>query len=172
LENLAELFRHAFKPSSEIIPLQQELDLVETYIEVEKVRLGDRLQFRKFVLPETLGLKIPALTIQPLIENAIKHGIGGANGGGAITLSASLRNGNLNVIVADTGEGIPQSEMNDLFNRGVGLSNVNNRLIKLYGQASKLCVDTAVGQGTTVSFSIPTGTGIVGEEERVRKIRK
>ncbi|MGH9937668.1 MAG: sensor histidine kinase, partial [Blastocatellia bacterium] len=58
LENLAEHFRHAFKPSSEIIPLQQELDLVETYIEVEKVRLGDKLQFRKFVLPETLEVKI------------------------------------------------------------------------------------------------------------------
>ncbi|MGH9765840.1 MAG: sensor histidine kinase, partial [Blastocatellia bacterium] len=172
LENLAELFRHAFKPNSEISPLRQELDLVETYIEVEKVRLGDKLQFRKFVLPETLGITIPALTIQPLIENAIKHGIGQLNGGGTITLSASLRNGSLHVIVADTGAGIAPSEMNDLFNRGVGLSNVNSRLIKLHGQASKLRVDTAVGQGTTVSFSIPTSMGIVNEEERVRKKRK
>src|SRR5262249_19720870 len=86
LENLAELFRHAFKPSSEIIPLQEELALVETYLEVEKSRLGDKLRFRKFVLPETLGIKIPALTIQPLIENAIKHGIGQLNGGGTVTL--------------------------------------------------------------------------------------
>jgi len=155
LENLAELFRHAFKPSSETIPLREELALVETYLEVEKSRLGDRLRFRKFVLPETLGIKIPALTIQPLIENAIKHGVGKLNGGGTITLSASLRNGSMNVIVADTGAGIPPSEMSALLTRGVGLSNVNSRLIKLYGQSSKLRVDSAVGQGATVSFSIP-----------------
>jgi sensor histidine kinase YesM len=130
--------------------------MVETYLEVEKFRLGDKLRFRKFVLPEALGIKIPALTIQPLIENSIKHGIGQSNGGGTITLSVSLRNGGMNVIVADTGAGIAPSEMGDLLNRGVGLSNVNNRLIKLYGQSSRLRVDSAAGQGTTVSFSIPT----------------
>jgi signal transduction histidine kinase len=155
LENLAELFRYAFKPSSEIIPLEEEMAMVETYLEVEMSRLGDKLRFRKFVLPEALGIKIPALTIQPLIENAIKHGIGRSNGGGTITLSVSLRNGSMNVIVADTGAGIAQSAMGDLLNRGVGLSNVNSRLIKLYGQSSRLRVDSAAGQGTTVSFSIP-----------------
>jgi signal transduction histidine kinase len=155
IENLAEFFRHAFKPSSEIIPLEEELALIGTYLEVEKSRLGDKLRFRKAVLPEALGIKIPALTIQPLIENAIKHGIGRSNGGGTITLSASVRNGGMNVVVADTGAGIAPSEMGDLLNRGVGLSNVNNRLVKLYGQSSRLRVDSAVGQGTTVSFSIP-----------------
>jgi signal transduction histidine kinase len=160
IENLAELFRHAFKPSSEIIPLKEELALVETYLEVEKFRLGDKLRFRKAVLPEALGTKIPALTIQPLIENAIKHGIGQSNGGGTVTLSASLRNGSMNVIVADTGAGIAPSEMGNLLNRGVGLSNVNSRLVKLYGQSSRLRVDSAAGQGTTVSFSIPTDIAI------------
>jgi signal transduction histidine kinase len=164
IENLAELFRHAFKPSSDIIPLEEELALVETYLEVEKSRLGDKLRFRKFVLPETLEIKIPALTIQPLIENAVKHGIGRSDGGGAITLSASLRDGGMSVIVADTGAGIAPSEMDDLLNRGVGLSNVNNRLVKLYGQSSRLRVDSAAGQGTTVSFSIPTGVGIESED--------
>ncbi len=156
IENLAELFRHAFKPSSDIIPLEEELALVETYLEVEKSRLGEKLRFRKFVLPEALGIKIPALTIQPLIENAVKHGIGRSDGGGTITLSASMRDGGMSVIVADTGAGIAQSEVGDLLNRGVGLSNVNSRLIKLYGQSSRLRVDSAAGQGTTVSFSVPT----------------
>ena len=158
IENLAELFRHAFKPSSDIIPLEEELALVETYLEVEKSRLGDKLRFRKFVLPEAMGIKIPALTIQPLIENAVKHGIGRSDCGGAITLSASLRDGGVSVIVADTGAGIAPSEMDDLLNRGVGLSNVNSRLVRLYGQSSRLRVDSAAGQGTTVSFSIPTNT--------------
>lgn len=155
LENLAELFRHAFKPSTEIIPLWQELELVETYLEVEQVRLGDKLQFRKAVLPETLPVRIPALTIQPLIENAIQHGIGKLNGGGTVTLSASLRYGQLHVIVADTGAGIAPAEMNDLLTRGVGLSNVNSRLLRLYGASARLQVDSAPEQGTTVSFAVP-----------------
>jgi signal transduction histidine kinase len=66
----------------------------------------------------------------------------------------------MSVIVADTGAGIPPSEMDDLLNRGVGLSNVNSRLVKLYGQSSRLRVDSAAGQGTTVSFSVPTNTEI------------
>jgi signal transduction histidine kinase len=166
IENLAELFRHAFKPSSDIIPLEEELALVETYLEVEKSRLGDKLRFRKFVLPDALGIKIPALTIQPLIENAVKHGIGQSDGGGTITLSASLRDGGMSVIVADTGAGIAPTEMDDLMNRGVGLSNVNSRLVKLYGQSSRLRVDSAAGQGTTVSFSIPTDTATETQRHR------
>ncbi len=155
LENLAELFRHAFKPSTEIIPLSQELELVETYLEVEQVRLGNKLQFRKAVLPETLPVRIPALTIQPLVENAIQHGIGKLNSGGVITLSASLRHGQLHVIVADTGVGIPFAEMGNLLTRGVGLSNVNSRLMRLYGVAARLHIDSALEQGTTVSFAVP-----------------
>lgn len=160
IENLAELFRHAFKPNSEIIPLAQELELIETYVAVEKVRLGDKMQFRQFVVPEALPVKIPALTIQPLIENAIKHGIGRRNEGGAITLSASVRDGRLSISVADTGVGIGSGEMRELLTRGVGLSNVNNRLTKLYGDAAKLKIDSAPGQGATVSFAVPlTETG-------------
>jgi signal transduction histidine kinase len=155
LENLAELFRHAFRPSAEIIPLWQELELVETYLEVEQVRLGDKLQFRKAVLPDTLPVRIPALTIQPLVENAIQHGIGKLSGGGAVTLSASLRYGRLHIIVADTGVGIAATEMNDLLTRGVGLSNVNSRLLKLYGAQARLRIDSAPRQGTTVSFAVP-----------------
>ncbi len=169
LENLAELFRHAFKPSTEIIPLRQELELVETYLEVEKVRLGDKLQFRKAVLPETLPVKIPALTIQPLVENAIQHGIGKLNGGGTITLSASLRHGQLHVIVADTGVGIAPPEMDDLLTRGVGLSNVNSRLLRLYGSAARLHIDSAPGQGTTVSFAVPLAE-VAGVAEPIESI--
>lgn len=155
LENLGELFRHAFKPSAEIIPLQQEWELVETYLAVEKVRLGDKLQFKPFILPEARAARLPALTIQPLIENAIKHGIGRVNTGGVITLSASLRQGQLHIIVADTGAGISPAQMDDLLTRGVGLANVNQRLIKLYGPTARLRIDSAPEQGTTVAFSIP-----------------
>jgi LytS/YehU family sensor histidine kinase len=155
LEDLADLFRHSFKPSPEFIVLEQELDLVETYLSVEKVRLGEKLQFKKVITPEALVVKIPALTIQPLVENAVKHGIGRLNHGGCITLSATVRNGCLNVAVADTGVGMAPSELPHILSRGVGLGNVNSRLIGLYGEQARLRVDSLPDQGTTVSFAIP-----------------
>jgi sensor histidine kinase YesM len=155
LEDLADLFRQAFKPSAEFVLLGQELALIETYLAVEEVRLGEKLQFNQSILPEALAVKIPALTIQPLVENAVKHGIGRANGGGRITLSATLKDHCLNVSVADTGAGIAPSALPDLFSRGVGLANVNQRLIGLYGEPARLRIDSHPGQGTTVSFAVP-----------------
>ena len=161
LEDLSDLFRYAFKPSRDFIPFSQELELVETYLKVERVRLGNKLQFKQAVLPDTLAIKIPTLTIQPLVENAVKHGIGRSGQGGNITLSAAVTDHCLNVSVADTGVGIAASALRDLFSRGVGLSNVNERLIRLYGETARLHIDTMPGQGTTVSFAIPLTKEIV-----------
>jgi signal transduction histidine kinase len=169
LENLAELFRRAFKPSTEIIPLWQELEMVETYLEVERVRLGDRLHFVQAVLPEALDVNLPALTIQPLVENAVQHGLGKLKAGGALTLSASVRNGQLHIVVADTGAGIPAAELPQVLTRGVGLSNANSRLLRLCGPAAKLRLDSTPGQGTTVSFSIPATLAATTPAEPLRK---
>ncbi len=155
LEDLAELFRHAFKQKPEFVTLAEELELVETYLKVERVRLGAKLQVKLAVLPETRALKIPALTIQPLIENAVKHGLGRAQRGGVITLSAALRVDGLSVIVADTGVGIAPELLPAVLTQGVGLSNVNERLIGLFGKAARLRIDSSLGQGTTVAFTIP-----------------
>jgi signal transduction histidine kinase len=155
IEDLADLFRHSFKPSRDFIALDEELHLVETYLNVEKVRLGDKLQFRKTIAPETLTAKIPALTIQPLIENAIKHGIGALPEGGCITLSATVNDGWLNIAVTDTGAGIAPSRLPQLFTCGVGLHNIRERLTALYHEQARLTVDSLPGQGATVSFAIP-----------------
>src|SRR5262249_45278597 len=171
LEDLSELFRYAFRRPAQFISLEEELHLVETYINVEKVRLGDKLQFRKTIAPEVLRLSIPALTIQPLIENAIKHGIGKQRDGGSISLSVTLRPDRLSIFVADSGAGISKTDMAQLFTRGVGLSNVNSRLQSLYGQSSGLQIDSQPGQGTTVSFSIESRketTNYPNEYERSR----
>lgn len=159
LEDVAELFRHAFKQKPEFVTLAEELELVETYLKVERVRLGAKLQVKMAVLPETRTIKIPALTIQPLVENAVKHGLGCAAHGGVITLSAVLcPNGaqdGLKVIVADTGVGIAPAQLPEVLTRGVGLSNVNERLVGLYGSAARLRIDSSLGQGTTVAFTVP-----------------
>jgi signal transduction histidine kinase len=155
IEDLADLFRHSFKPSRDFIALGEELSLVETYLKVEKVRLGDKLRFNKVVTPEALTVRIPALTVQPLVENAVKHGIGNLAEGGQITLSAAVKDGHLNIAIADTGAGLPSAPLPQLFTRGVGLSNINERLSALYGAQSRLRIDSHPGQGATVSFAIP-----------------
>jgi len=155
IEDLADLFRHSFKPSRDFIALGEELSLVETYLKVEKVRLGDKLQFDKIVTPEALTVRIPALTVQPLVENAVKHGIGNLPEGGRITLSAAVKDGRLNIEIADTGAGLPAAPLPQLFTRGVGLSNINERLSALYGAQSRLRINSQPGQGATVSFAIP-----------------
>jgi signal transduction histidine kinase len=155
IEDISDLFRQSFKPSREFVSLSQELELVETYVKVEKVRLGEKLQFRKVISPEALTIKIPALTIQPLVENAVKHGVERSDHGGSVTLSAAMGDGRLSVFVADTGAGISPSDRPHIFTRGVGLANVNDRLVRLYGPESTLHVDSAPGQGTTVSFALP-----------------
>jgi signal transduction histidine kinase len=159
LADLADLFRHAFKPSREFVALEEELQLIETYLKVEQVRLGDKLRFRKCVTPEALAVRVPALTIQPLVENAVRHGV---SGGGSITLTAALKDDRLKIIVADTGAGIAPSLLRQVFSRGTGLSNVGERLLGLYGEQSRLRIDSQPGEGTTISFSIPLaipGTG-------------
>lgn len=155
IEDLADLFRHSFKPSRDFIALREELNLVETYLKVEKVRLGDKLQFNKIITPEALTVRIPALTVQPLVENAVKHGIGNLPEGGQITLSAAVKDGRLNIAIADTGAGLPEASLPQVFTRGVGLSNINERLSALYGEQSRLRIDSHPGQGATVSFAIP-----------------
>src|SRR5262249_44445283 len=146
---------HSFKPSRDFIPLGEELDLVETYLKVEKVRLGDKLRFNKIVAPEALTVRIPALTVQPLVENAVKHGIGNLPDGGRITLSAAVEDGLLNIVIADTGAGLPSGTLPQVFTRGVGLNNINERLLALYGPQSRLRIDSQPGQGATVSFGVP-----------------
>ncbi|HEY6333684.1 MAG TPA: histidine kinase, partial [Blastocatellia bacterium] len=157
VEDLAEFFRAAFKPNREFTTVCHEIDLVDTYLKVEKTRFGDKLTFMKHIDPETLLIKIPALSIQPLVENAVKHGLSKTSLPGAIVLSVKETTEGLAVSVSDTGAGFAPGELSTLLSRGVGLSNVDSRLVGLYGEQAHLKVDAAPGRGATVSFTIPAG---------------
>jgi len=120
------------------------------------VRFGrDKLQIRKEIDPETLEVVVPSMILQPLVENAIRHGIGPKIEGGTITLRAWRNNGRLAVEVIDDGVGIPDERRHEVYDSGIGISNVRERLKVLYGQEFSFEIDSKPGKGTAIRFEIP-----------------
>ncbi|HEY6343655.1 MAG TPA: histidine kinase [Bryobacteraceae bacterium] len=154
--NLADIFRYFLETRKAYLPLQEELRIVKAYLEVERLRLGEKLRTELDVAPETLAAPIPVLSIQPLVENAVKHGIAPMAEGGLIRIEARRQDtGGLTISVRDTGAGFgPQARAS-----GVGLENVARRLELSYGPAAKLDIRSGAG-GTLVSFSIPAAAAV------------
>jgi two-component system LytT family sensor kinase len=156
LLKLANILRRRLKTQIHFAPLKQELEFLDDYLDIEVVRFGrDKLQVRKEIEAEALDMVMPSMILQPLVENAIRHGIAPKIEGGTITLRASRRNGRLRVEVSDDGVGIPDGRGHEVFESGIGISNVRERLKVLYGQDFNLAIDSQPGKGTSISFEIP-----------------
>ena len=150
--NLADIFRYFLETSKSFLPLQEELHIVKAYLEVERLRLGDKLRVEIDVEPEAMLAPIPILSIQPLVENAVKHAIAPNLGGGLVCLEARFDpRGDLRVTVRDTGAGFVNQRDSK---SGVGLENVTRRLQLCYGAGAKLQILSG-SQGSSVSFVIP-----------------
>lgn len=149
--NLAEIFRYLLQGNRQQVPLEEELRTVRAYLDVERLRLGRRLATRIDVSRQALGVEIPALSIQPLVENAVKHGISRMAEGGSIGLEAVVEDGVLEVTVSDDGPGFQSSGPRE---EGQGLENVRRRLRLCYGEQGRLQVESAVGR-TRVGFRVP-----------------
>jgi two-component system LytT family sensor kinase len=153
--NLAEIFRYFLQTDKALIPISEEIRIVKAYLEIEKLRLGDRLETEIAIDQEVEQIRIPALCIQPLVENAVKHGVAHKTGPGKVRVSVRDQGQRLQISVSDTGAGFdPDSEPQPRAGSGVGFQNVQQRLRLCYGERSKLRVD-AGEMGTTVSFIIP-----------------
>lgn len=161
LVQLASFLRRALTVRSEFIRLEDELEYVQTYLEIEQARFGDTLQFRVSIDPQAIGCLVPVLTIQPLVENAVVHGLVPQEGGGRLVVAARVRRQHLQVVVADTGVGIDRHRKEEIFTPGVGkgmglgLSNINQRLIGLYGEQYALRLYSRPGKGTFVRVTVP-----------------
>jgi two-component system LytT family sensor kinase len=156
LLKLANILRRRLKAQVHFTPLKQELEFIDDYLDIEVVRFGrDKLQIRKEIEPETLDMVVPSMILQPLVENAIRHGIGPKIEGGTITLRAKRGNGRLMIEVVDDGVGIPEQRRSEVFDSGIGISNVRERLKVVYGQDFSLKIDSQPGQGTAIRFEIP-----------------
>jgi hypothetical protein len=148
--NLADIFRYFLETRKTHVPLEEEMRIVRAYLDVERLRLGDKLVTEFDIAPETLNVPIPILSVQPLVENAVKHGIAPQASSGAVRIGARLESsGTLAVTVRDTGRGFADTGHN-----GVGLENVRRRLALSFGEDARLEIRSSPS-GSEVRLLIP-----------------
>ena len=150
--NLADMFRYFLQSDRPQIPLSEEVRIIRAYLEIEQLRLGERLHSSIDIDSDAGSVQIPALSIQPLVENAVRHGVASKPGPGSVRLQARRTRSGLEVQVTDSGPGFPPER--DIEGTGVGLDNVRQRLRFTYGPEAELVISSG-SDGTTVSFFIP-----------------
>jgi len=152
LQRLAGLFRYTFKAAdARPVPLSDEIEFVKDYLEIESARFGERLRVVFDVEPAALGVPVPGLVLQPLVENAIGHGIAPLPQGGTVRLSARASGGDLVVEVIDDGTGLKGRSGDSLVRDGHGLGNVLQRLKTLYSRRGRIELEPGPGERGTVS---------------------
>ncbi|HVC38748.1 MAG TPA: histidine kinase [Candidatus Dormibacteraeota bacterium] len=154
LTEFADFSRRAFRgPAQEFTTLADELVYVNQYLKFEQARFGDRLTVRYHIDPEVLSTVVPALLIQPLVENAVKHGIEPRLGKGQITIEADDQDDECLILVRDDGEGLANPL--DLSEHPGALGNIDRRLSHVFGPAHGLEITSEAGKGTSVRVRIP-----------------
>ncbi|MFX0575008.1 histidine kinase [Nocardia nepalensis] len=166
----ADFTRYSFRAAGEFTVLSDELRNIERYLALERARFGDALEVRLQIAPEVLGVALPFLALQPLVENAVRHGLAGAARGGTVTIVAADAGTDCVISVEDDGIGMDpdllRSGALDAIETGtgpagsgesahVGLANVDDRLRAAFGNDYGLIVETAPGAGTKVSLRVP-----------------
>ena len=161
LLEFAEFTRYSFRQYGDFTTLAEELGNIERYLLIERARFGERLQVTLLIAPEVLPVAVPFLTLQPLVENAVRHGLAGKTGVGTISIRAEDAGAQCLITVEDDGVGMDPARLRDLTGvdgdgrEHVGLGNVDDRLRSVFGDDYGLVVETALGAGTKVSLRIP-----------------
>jgi signal transduction histidine kinase len=135
------------------VPLATELQFIDGYVQIQRIRFGERLKLVRDVAPGTLNVLVPSLILQPIVENAIVHGISCRAGEGLISIQAACENGNLQLRVSDSGPGFGSTI--DASRKGIGLTNAQERLTCLYGPGDWIDYGNADHGGAVVTVSIP-----------------
>ena len=165
LMKLGDFFRKNIKPGGASVPLSKELEHCEDYLSIERARFEDRLKVTYDIDPAALECLVPPLILQPLVENALRHGIMAKEEGGEIIIGARPVDGSYRIFVKDDGVGMDQAtaasllaEVSESFlpgGTGMALRNVNDRLVAIHGAEHGLRIESVPGKGTTISFTIP-----------------
>jgi sensor histidine kinase YesM len=155
LARLSDLLRMSFETSDPVVPLAEELTLLEPYLEIEQVRFKDRLQVMRRIDPDALDAEVPTLLLQPLVENAVRHGIAQRPGPGQVEIRARKDADRLEITVRDTGPGFQSSGGLASSRQGVGLANTRARLEQLYGADAVLETSNLPEGGALVRVVMP-----------------
>jgi two-component system LytT family sensor kinase len=161
LLEFADFTRYALRRGGEFATLADELRNTERYLVLEQARFGSRLRVSLRVAPEVLPIAVPFLVVQPLVENAVRHGLEGHDGDVHVSIVAMDAGADALISVEDDGAGADPDVIRTALERGgaggrsVGLGNVDARLRQVYGDAFGLVVETALGAGTKASFRVP-----------------
>jgi LytS/YehU family sensor histidine kinase len=158
LVRLSDLLRSTLDSAkTHEVSLKQELEFIESYLEIERMRFHDRLTVEMHIDPKTLSAQVPDLILQPLVENAIRHGIAPRSAAGTIEIRADRINGDLRLQVRDNGKGLAPGQ--EHFSKtGVGISNTRSRLRQLYGTDHRFDIHNLDGGGVLVNITLPFHT--------------
>ncbi|HHU10803.1 MAG TPA: histidine kinase [Intrasporangiaceae bacterium] len=160
LLEFADFTRYALRKGGAFTTLSEELRNVERYLVLEQARYGDRLSVSLLIAPEVLPVQVPYLAVQPLVENAVRHGLAGKPTPGTLTLEARDLGSEAEIVIEDDGVGADPEQIRSALDGvggidSVGLGNVDARLRQVYGDGYGLVIETAPDAGTKVSFRVP-----------------
>jgi sensor histidine kinase YesM len=154
IAGLSDFLRRVLEESSrQQVPLQEEMEFTQTYLDIQRVRFADRLQLSVDVPAELYAAQVPSLILQPMVENAVKHGIAKRAHGGSIHIAATRRNGTLTLRVRNDGPSLPPDW--ESATTGIGIANVRTRLQSLYGEGFTLDLRNQDAGGVEASVSLP-----------------
>jgi len=153
---LSNIMRRLLRTHETFVPLRDELDFIDDYLDIEVARFGrDKLQFFKEADAASLDAFVPSMMLQPIIENAIRHGLAPKLEGGEIRLSTKMTEGRLTIEIYDNGMGISPERLAEIYHEGIGISNVRERLRLLYGDQFRMDIKSQEGLGTQIRIEIP-----------------
>lgn len=169
--SLAKLLRQSISNQNELVKVEDEVEYTRSYLTIQKMRYKDKLEYDILVEPEILNYKVAKLILQPLVENAIYHGIKYKEGKGKVLIEGFLRDDELILRITDDGIGMTEEQMSHLFEKretdtrrnSVGVRNVHDRIGLYYGKEYGLTFESAVGEGTKVEIHIPYEKGQAGD---------
>jgi hypothetical protein len=154
LARLSDLLRRTLhRGESQEVSLGEELETLDHYVAIQQIRFQDRLTVAKEIPPEAIDVLVPHFVLQPLVENAIQHGIARRAGSGRVIITAALNGDHLELGVTDNGAGLERSD--DFPREGIGLGNTRRRLAALYGDRARLTLASAPEGGLRVTLSVP-----------------
>ena len=158
LIDFAEFTRYLFRDGRSYVTLGEEIDHVERYLRLEQARFRESLHVTIDVPESTRGTVVPAMSVQPLVENAVRHGVERGAGMGRVTISAQIAGGDVELRVSDDGVGIEPERLGAVLagaGGGIGVSNVDSRLRATFGERYALRIESDLGEGTTAVMTVP-----------------